>query len=238
MLKTLSHRAKAFLLSQVLILVACSHLELKKKKGPEIVEMDQPLIQTLSTAHPQMQNLKHSLVRLRLDNEQNQSAFGSGFFFNSRELLVTSLHTFDKHPCLEKNHCEIFLGFVKNEKELEESKVEVKIALRDSEKDLLFLTVKSSEKVAHIIPLQAPQNSTAKKIIAAGFYQDGTELTFSHGQKREKQLHETVTTMIVGHGFSGAPVVNERGEVLGVVSSYHPLQNQNAIGIARFVDLN
>lgn len=185
-----------------------------------------------------MQNLKHSLVRLRLGDDPKQSSFGTGFFFKSRELLVTSLHTFDKHECLEKNQCELFLGFAKNEKEVQEIKIEVKVALKDTEKDLLFFTVKANEKMADIIPLQESKATPSKKIITAGFYQDGTELTFSHGQRRQKHLNETVTTMIVGHGFSGAPVVNEKGEVLGVVSSYHPLQNHNEIGLARFVDLN
>lgn len=235
MLKTLSHRAKAFLLSQILLIVACSH---SSSQSQNSIEIDKPLIQNLSTAHPQMQNLKHSLVRLRLGDDHNQSSFGTGFFFKSRDLLVTSLHTFDKHECLEKNQCELILGFAKSEKEVEEIKIEVKVALKDSQKDLLFFTVKTNDKMANIIPLQEPKTAPSKKIIAAGFYQDGTELTFSHGQRRQKHLNETVTTMIVGHGFSGAPVVNEKGEVIGVVSSYHPLQNHNEIGLARFVELN
>jgi CBS domain-containing protein len=43
--------------------------------------------------------------------------------------------------------------------------------------------------------------------------------------------------MVIGHGFSGAPVINESGEVLGVVSSYHPLRANKNIGYARFTEV-
>ncbi len=240
MLKTISRRAKAFLLSNVIITVACTH------SGPKTasrVEIEKPLIQNLSTAHPQMQNLKHSLVRLRLEDGQKQSSFGTGFFFKSRNLLVTTLHTFDKHECLEKKSCEIFIGFAKDKDTVDEKPLLVSVALRDSDKDLLFLTVKNPETVSQAQPLKSAANKkrgnkASEQLIVAGFFQDGSELTFSHGKASEKNQNETVTTIIVGHGFSGAPVVNEMGELVGVVSSYHPLQNNKEIGLARYVDIN
>jgi S1-C subfamily serine protease len=241
MLKTISQRAKAFLLSNVILTAACTHLS---PQTASRIEMEKPLIQNLSTAHPQMQNLKHSLVRLRLQDGQKQSSYGTGFFFKSRDLLVTTLHTFDQHECLEKKVCEIFIGFAKDEKDVNETSLQVSVALRDSDKDLLFLSVKNPETMAHVKPLALPRSSASQKqkvserLIAAGFFQDGSALTFSHGKASEQNRNETATTIIVGHGFSGAPVVNEFGELVGVVSSYHPLQNNKEIGLARYVDIN
>jgi S1-C subfamily serine protease len=185
-----------------------------------------------------MQNLKHSLVRLRLADDKKQNAYGTGFFFKSRELLVTTLHTFEGHPCLEKKSCSLFIGLAKNESEISESSIDVSIALIDRTQDLLFLSVKNSDQLSQIVPLQKRKKEVPQRLIAAGFYQDSSKLTFSHGQTIKKNNQETVTSIIVGHGFSGAPIVNEQGELVGMVSSYHPLENNKELGIARYVEVD
>jgi S1-C subfamily serine protease len=236
MRKNISYKAKAFLLASTLWAGACTHTP--NQQSITTHQIDKPLIQNLTSAHPSMQNLKHSLVRLRIEDEKKQIAFGTGFFFKSRELLVTTLHTFEGHPCLEKKNCSLFIGIVKNENEISESTIDVSIALIDRSQDLLFLSVKNSDQLSQIVPLQKRKQEGSQRLVAAGFYQDSSKLTFSHGQKIKKNNQETVTSIIVGHGFSGAPVVNEQGELVGMVSSYHPLENNKELGIARYVDID
>lgn len=202
------------------------------------LEIDKPLIQNLNTTQPQLQNLKYSLVRLRVEDQQNQSSYGTGFFFKTRELLVTTLHTFDKHPCLEKSWCSLKVGFAKNEKDIDEVGVDARVVLRDRDRDLLFLEVKEAERFSQVRPLKENKQNKNTHLVSAGFFQDSTSLTFSHGKSLKKDGGEHVTTMIVGRGFSGAPVVNDAGELVGVISSYHPLEQNRDIGIARYVELS
>ncbi len=206
------------------------------------LEIEKPLIQNLTTAQPQLQNLKYSLVRLHALDKQNQSSFGTGFFFNTRELLVTTLHTFAHNSCLEKSWCTLKIGFAQNEKNIEEVSVQARVVSRDHDRDLLFLEIKEASRFSQIRPLKESgdlkDNKQNTNLVSAGFFQDGTSLTFSHGKSLKKDRGEHVTTMIVGRGFSGAPVVNGAGELVGVISSYHPLENNRDVGIARFVELS
>ncbi len=202
-------------------------------------------IQNLNQASRAQKNLKQSLVRLRVKNLAGQDSYGTGFFFKNRSLLVTSLHTMDQNACVQTGTCEITIGLVEDATKLREVTVTAKIALRDPFSDLLFLEIKDEAVLLGVVPLQKSSQSKAEPITAVGFYQDSQALTFSHGASQLRASGKsptdgpvTTTTIIVSQGFSGAPVVNAKGEVVGVVSSYHPLVNNKEIGIARFVELN
>lgn len=203
-------------------------------------------IQNLNQASRTQKHLKQSLVRLRVKNLAGQDSYGTGFFFKNRSLLVTALHTMDQNACVQTGTCEITIGLVEDATKVRETTVTAKIALRDPSSDLLFLEIKDESILAGVVPLQKSSLSEKDPITAVGFYQDSSSLTFSHGTSQphvehdayRRKDHETVSTIIVSQGFSGAPVVNARGEVVGVVSSYHPLVNNKDIGIARFVELN
>lgn len=202
-------------------------------------------IQNLNQASRAQKNLKQSLVRLRVKNNNGQDSYGTGFFFKNRSLLVTALHTLEQNACVETGVCEIIIGLVENSTSLHEVTVMAKIALRDPSSDLLFLEIKDEPVLSRVVPLQKSLHTKTEQITAVGFYQDSQALTFSHGASQlsskdaiHRDEHETTTTIIVSQGFSGAPVVNANGEVVGVVSSYHPLVNNKDIGIARFVELN
>jgi S1-C subfamily serine protease len=197
-------------------------------------------IQNLNQASRAQKNLKQSLVRLRVKNLKGQDSYGTGFFFKNRSLLVTALHTLDQNSCIETGVCEIVIGLVENSTTVREMTVLAKIALRDPSSDLLFLEIKDEPVLSRVVPLQKSPGGKAEQITAVGFYQDSQALTFSHGvsQLGTAVDGETTTTIIVSQGFSGAPIVNAKGEVVGVVSSYHPLVNNKEIGIARFVELN
>jgi S1-C subfamily serine protease len=131
------------------------------------------------------------------------------------------------------------VGLVESAKSVREISVIAKVALRDPTSDLLFLEIKDSAELTNIRPLQRSSLASTEQITAVGFYQDSPELTFSHGSSKSQapSQHETLTTIIVSKGFSGAPVVNSKGELIGVVSSYHPLAANKDIGIARYVDI-
>jgi S1-C subfamily serine protease len=202
-------------------------------------------IQNLNQASRAQKNLKQSLVRLRVKNLSGQDSYGTGFFFKNRSLLVTALHTLDQNACIETGVCEIVIGLVENSTAVREVTVLAKIALRDPSSDLLFLEIKDEPVLSRVVPLKKSSRVKSDQLTAVGFYQDSQALTFSHGVSQfgtavdgVARGDETTTTIIVSQGFSGAPVVNAKGEVVGVVSSYHPLANNKEIGIARFVELN
>ncbi len=223
---------------------ACTHRPDTAKTRSVVVETSQ--IENLNQASAQLKNLKQSLVRLRVSRGSGDDSFGTGFFYKNRNLLVTALHTFEGHACLNTEACEIIIGRVENATTVKEVKVLAKIALKDPTSDLVYFEIRDSSQLADVIPLQKSSPSAKEKMTAVGFYQDSQSLTFSHGiQQRSTKIstalgvqQETVTNIIVSQGFSGAPVVNTKGEVIGVVSSYHPLVTNKEIGIARFVDLN
>ena len=226
-------------------MAACTHRPNDAQKASssvQSVEVQTSQIQNLNQASRQQKNLKQSLVRLRIKNSDGADSFGTGFFFKNRNLLVTALHTLDKNPCIETGACEIIIGLVKDPTTVHEVTVTAKIALRDPSSDLLFLEIKDEPVLARVVPLQKSPLSEKEQITAVGFYQDSQALTFSHGTSQihdVKHSHndETISTIIVSQGFSGAPVVNTKGQVVGVVSSYHPLVSNKDIGIARFVDV-
>lgn len=215
--------------------VACSTKP--RPADPNTVTIDRPVIKDLSTVEPGLQKLKHSSVRLRVKNHDDES-FGTGFFFRSRDLLVTTQHIFsDKHECLQKLECDIVLGFAKDSKDVIEQTVAVEVVLKYPTKDLIFLKIKDDSKLTDIAPLQNPTSQKDGTLTAIGFYQDNPSLTFSQGKNLDNSGERTQTSIIVSAGFSGSPVINSRGELVGVVSSYKPIKGQH-IGLAQFISMD
>ncbi len=218
---------------------SCTHGPVAPAEPSDRVTVEKSQIQNLHQASQLQKNLKQSLVRLRLQSSDGNDSFGTGFFFKNRNLLVTALHTLEQSACLQNGECELMVGLVDSASSVHEVSVIAKVALRDPSSDLLFLEIKDSVKLSNIRPLQRASLPPTEQITAVGFYQDSPALTFSHGSSKSQAplQKETLTTIIVSKGFSGAPVVNSKGELIGVVSSYHPLAANKDIGIARFVDI-
>lgn len=209
-----------------------------KKQDSSIVVIDKPIIQSFDEASDGLKKLKNSLVRIKIKNGESES-IGTGFFYRTSELLVTSLHTFDKDSdCLTKSQCTLTLGLVQNSKEIKEHNLRAELVLIDSSKDLIFLKIDKIKDVMDVAPLLDGEKSNTKDSLAVGgFYQDNPALTFTLGKNISDAKNSNLTSIIVSQGFSGSPVIDKNGHVIGVVSSFKPIKNHQ-VGLAQFVSLN
>lgn len=197
--------------------------------------MERPVIKNLSEVDSEFKKMQHSLVRLRITNDKNkEESYGTGFFFRTKDLLVTSQHLFSTgHECLTKLQCQVNMGVAKDSKDVAEQKVDVEVVLKHPSKDLIFLKIKDASTFANAQPLQNQAKNNKGTLTAAGFYQDNPALTFSQG----KNIENSLTSIIVSAGFSGSPVINNKGELVGVVSSYKPIKGEQ-IGLAQYTTMD
>lgn len=221
--------------------LACSSLSSRQKniepqKTSEVV-IDKPVIQSLNTAPEQLRRLRKSLVRLRVKDQDGES-LSTGFFYRTKDMLVTSLHTFrEDHSCLHQSICTITLGFVRNEKTLDEFEIQVSRSLIVPQKDLIFLNIVNPIEHKDIVPIQesTASTNTQETLSVGGFFEDNPALTFTMG-KAVNHKTKNLTSAIVSAGFSGSPVINSQGQLVGVVSGFMPIKNQK-IGLAQYVSL-
>lgn len=215
---------------------ACSS-KAPEQAGVTEVTIEKPVIKNLDEVSTDLKKLKHSLVRIRVDNRVSES-IGTGFFFRTRDLLVTTYHLFeDRHKCMTDSQCEVALGFAKDSKGVDERQVAVEVILKDPKKDLLFLKIKDNSQFADIVPIKDRAKNKKGKLVAAGFYQSNPALTFSHGKNLESKNEMNLTSIVVSSGFSGSPIVNNEGELVGMVSSYKPIVGSE-VGLAQFMDID
>ena len=202
------------------------------------ITMDKPVIQNLDEVSTDLKKLQNSLVRISVVDSTHTS-FGTGFFFRTNELLITSEHLFpEKHSCMTQQKCEILVGFAKNSKELSEKTITVDVVLKNPEKDLIFLKVHNPAQFSSVVPLKDKAKNSNGTLIAIGFFQDQPAITFSQGQTLTALPHKPLSTnIIVSSGFSGSPVVNKNGELVGIVSSFRPLEGQ-PVGLAQLINTN
>lgn len=201
------------------------------------VEIEQPIIKNLNEVDTQFQTLQKSLVRIHLKDDKQNSSIGTGFFFKTKDMLVTNYHVLEGQPdCLSQNECSVSLGLVKNANSVSEFQTKISVIVKFKDKDLVFLKVHETQQLAGVVPLKNRTQNNQGSLTAIGFYQNEEALTFSQGKKMSttQSLEKQLTSIIVSGGFSGSPVVNKKGELVGVVSSFKPIHGQN-IGLAEYV---
>lgn len=194
-----------------------------------------PLVETLKQVSAPLKKVSQALARIKIKNK-SQTFYASGFFFGNKETLVTNYHVISPdQKCLETKKCNLHLELVKNELQLSQLDAKAELILVDKKLDLAILRIKNHKKLEDIMPLKIA-TKTSQQIVAVGFYHNNSQLTFSTGQLLSQGLTNT-SSIIIGAGFSGAPVVNQQGEAIGIVTSYRPLQGQS-IGLAQFINID
>ncbi|MCB9072908.1 MAG: trypsin-like peptidase domain-containing protein [Bdellovibrionaceae bacterium] len=232
---------KLFLFSPLFALLACSSNPAQEEhslvEDKSIVIIDRPVIKSYKDASATLKQLKHSIVRVKTKKDTAET-ISTGFFYKTPDMLVTALHSFDKdHACRKQEQCELILGLVEDNKPLEEHTLMASMVFQEPERDLIYFKIEKARELMKIVPLQdAESNDRDGALSVGGFYHDNPEMTFTMGKHLYDAKFKNLTTIIVSQGFSGSPVLNAKGRVVGVVSNFRPIKNHH-IGLAQYATL-
>jgi tetratricopeptide (TPR) repeat protein len=177
---------------------------------------------------------RKSVALIKIFDARDQLlARGSGFFID-RNLMVSNRH--------------VFYNVAKAEAQVHNGKLSVKKVLAEhSDYDMVKLEVDTKKLKIKPLPINKKLPKVGESVVVIG-NPLGLEATASNGivsAVREIEPHGKVIqiTCPISPGSSGSPVLNMRGEVIGVatfnIGSQEGGQNLNfAIPIARLTDLN
>lgn len=228
-----------FTFISILIFTGCTLTQPQKKEpGFQQLTIEKPVIQSLSQVDENMKKFKNSLVRLRVTSPEG-TAFGTGFFYKTKDLIVTNHHIIGlSRQCVIITHCQIHLGFVKDDKTIQEIPMNVRVEYQNPKKDLAFIRIQNPKLIGNIDPIKHKNTGGQEQLTVVGFFEQNPQITFSKGKIVKDPLKKnplTLTSIIIGAGFSGSPVLNTKGELVGVVSSYRPLKNDKNVGLAQYI---
>ena len=150
-------------------------------------------------------NLSDSVVQI-FANRENANSFGSGFFINNDKYVVTNFH-------VVKDAKKMYVMLKEGQ-----YAYEAKLFAFDSQNDIAILKMNSEIKHNYL-----PLTTDSKKndnVYTCGF---ATNYTVSSGKVMDtnapyKDNYYIDISNIVYCGNSGGPALNEKGEVIGIVT--------------------
>ena len=167
----------------------------------EVKEKDLPTL---------VKEVKSGIVAiLTYDKDGNPLGQGSGFFINKQGHIISNRH--------------VFRGARRAEVKLDADVYQVdKVLAEDANNDLILFSIKSDARGFTALPLAAAKPMVGERAVVIG-NPLGLEATVSDGiVSAQRELERGITvlqvTSPISPGSSGSPVLNMRGEVIGVAT--------------------
>lgn len=153
---------------------------------------------------------------------------GTGFLINSDGVIVTSSHVIDDAQEVDVT---TFSGQVYKGRVLSSSK---------DNKDLALVKIEPKERLSVLKLADFDKIKVGQKVVAIGnpFGFRGT-MTVGIVSRIDYTKNKIQTDAAINPGSSGGPLINAKGEVIGISQSiYNPDNNQSNIGIGFAVPVN
>ena len=144
------------------------------------------------------------------DKDENLIGFGSGFFISNNNHFITNRHVLEN----------VYLAEIKS---YNGDLFQVKSVIGENKKnDLIRLTTDSKKKISYHLPVNSSLPKLGERIIVIGSPL-GYSNTISEGivsAIRENQKYGSIIQISapISKGSSGSPVLNMKGEVVGIVT--------------------
>lgn len=170
---------------------------------------------------------KYNTAVFMVFTENEEQAYqGSGFFINDHGLAVSNYHVFK----------DTYMGYEQIKLESSDVVYKVKRVIAKSE-DYDFILFEVNCKDNNYINIADKKPVVGEKVYAIGSPR-GLENTFSSGeisQWRSKYVMQT--NVLIDHGSSGGPLINEYGNVVGITSGTFADGSQANLNYAWSIDV-
>lgn len=167
-----------------------------------------------------------SAVFMIFTEDGEQVYQGSGFFINDHGLAVSNYHVFK----------DTYIGYEQIKLEGSDVAYKVKRVIAKSE-DYDFILFEVNCENNNYINIADEKPAVGEKVYAIGSPR-GLENTFSSGeisQWRSKYIMQT--NVLIDHGSSGGPLINEYGNVVGITSGTFADGSQANLNYAWSIDV-
>ena len=150
---------------------------------------------------------KDSVVRIRAGERGRKVSWGTGFVMGDRRLIVTNAH--------------VVQGNSEVEAELQGRKIRGTVVRAYERVDIAIVQTEGDNPFPPLRAADPDGMREGKRVTTLGFPHG--RYGASHGRIKALDFHEGIlSTVRSAPGGSGSPLLNERGEVLGVVYRHAP----------------